>query len=77
MNIRTVSISKQKRDCSRDWKLSFLSEFGCFLEAWEKSVVNRNGLGGLTKETFLAVRQTCFAVVNLVRYFFFILKIFV
>jgi hypothetical protein len=46
-----------------DWKLSFLSEFANFLVTWEES-----GKSGLSKETFLAVRHTCLALVDCAKY---------
>jgi len=39
--------------------LSFLREFADFLTQWETS-----GKGGLTQETFLALRQTCLALAD-------------
>ena len=43
--------------CSQDWKLSFLGEFADFLQCWESSKQP-----GLTRETFLALKQTCLAL---------------
>ena len=40
---------------SVDWKLSFLREFADFLQRWDWEAT---GNGGLTRETFLALRHT-------------------
>ena len=66
MNVKTHSKGKHKRDCtmdpvlsSLDWKLDILSEFAQFLQPWENSKQP-----GLTRETFLALRQTCLALAD-------------
>lgn len=48
---------------SLDWKLDFLREVADFLLCWEKS-----GKPGLTKETFLALRQTCLSLADCAAY---------
>jgi hypothetical protein len=48
---------------SADWKLNFLREFADFLQKWEAS-----GRGGLTYQTFLALRQTCLALADCAAY---------
>lgn len=66
LNVRTITKGIQKRDntmdpvkSSVDFKLQFLRDFADFLKRWE-------GLQhlGLTKETFLALRQTCLALAD-------------
>jgi hypothetical protein len=64
MNVKYSMKGKLKRDCSsdpirsvHDWKLDFLTEFAEFLLSWETSKTP-----GLTKETFLALRQTCLSL---------------
>ncbi len=70
MNVKHSSKGKQKRDISMDpvrssmdWKLNFLREFAAFLQRWESS--SRHGL---TRETFLALRQTCLALADCAAY---------
>ena len=46
-----------------DWKLTFLEEMSGFLEAWQNS-----SFPALTKETFIALRQTTVAVKELSLY---------
>ena len=48
---------------SADWKLQFLREFAEFLERWQQS-----GQPGLTRETFLAICQTCLSVADCASY---------
>jgi len=64
MNVKSCTKGKHKRNytmdpirSSQDWKLYFLSEFAEFLQRWERS-----RQPGLTRETFLALRQTCLAL---------------
>jgi THAP domain/Transposase protein len=66
MNVKSSSKGKHKRDItmdpirsSLDWKLDFLREFADFLQRWEQSKKP-----GLTRETFVALRQTCLALVD-------------
>jgi len=66
MNVKSSSKGKHKRDCSMDpvrsaddWKLDFLRQFAEFLQRWESM-----GKESLTKETFLALRQTCVALAD-------------
>jgi hypothetical protein len=66
MNVKTRTKGKHKRDAtmdpvrsSLDWKLDFLREFANFLQRWQAT-----GRGGLTKETFIALRQTCLALAD-------------
>jgi len=71
MNVKSSVKGKHKRDNSMDpvrsptdcRKLSFLREFADFLERWETS-----GKAGLTRETFLALRQTCLALADCAAY---------
>ena len=70
MNVKTRSKGKRKRDLtmdpvrsSADWKLQFLREFAEFLERWQQS-----GQPGLTRETFLAMRQTCLSLAECASY---------
>jgi hypothetical protein len=70
MNVKHSSKGKQKRDItmdpvrsSMDWKLHFLREFAEFLQRWEA-----NSRDGLTRETFLALRQTCCALADCAAY---------
>ena len=48
---------------SADWKLQFLRKFAAFLERWQQS-----GQPGLTRETFLAMRQTCLSLADCASY---------
>lgn len=64
MNVKSMTKGKHKRDftmdpvrSSDDWKLTFLGQFGDFLQQWESSKQP-----GLTRETFLALKQTCLAL---------------
>jgi hypothetical protein len=64
MNVKFSMKGKFKHDCSMDpirrvddWKLEFLTECADFLQSWEAS-----GKPGLTRETFLALRQTCLSL---------------
>jgi hypothetical protein len=66
MNVKTSSKGKHKRDATQDpvrssldWKLQYLRQFADFLERWEAS-----RKGGLTKETFLALRHSCLALAD-------------
>src|SRR6218665_1689874 len=70
VNVKTSTKGKHKRDStmdpvrsSLDWKLTFLREFACFLQSWEDSKKP-----GLTRETFLAMRHTCLALVDCASY---------
>ena len=70
MNVKSSVKGKHKRDHTMDpvrsptdWKLSFLREFADFLERWETS-----GKAGLTRETFLALRETCLALADCAAY---------
>lgn len=70
MNVKTRFKGKHKRDItmdpvrsSLDWKLCFLREFADFLSRWEQSKKP-----GLTRETFLALRQTCLALADCAAY---------
>jgi hypothetical protein len=69
-NVKTPAKGYHKRDLSQDpvtsvadWKLSFLLEFATYLEDWERS-----NMPGLSRETFLALKQTISAFVPLCRY---------
>jgi len=64
LNVKTSFKGKHKRNYTmdpirsdQDWKLQFLTEFAEFLERWESSKEL-----GLTRETFLALKQTCLAL---------------
>jgi len=64
MNVKSRTKGKHKRDyimdpihCSQDWKLNFLSKFADFLTEWQSSKQP-----GLTRVTFLALKQTCLAL---------------
>jgi len=66
MNVKSSTKGKHKRNItmdpvrsSMDWKLDFLREFAEFLQRWEQSKKP-----GLTRETFLALRQTCLALAD-------------
>jgi len=66
MNVKSSSKGKHKRDItmdpvrsSLDWKLDFLREFADFLLRWEQSKKP-----GLTRETFIDLRQTCLALAD-------------
>ena len=50
---------------SVDWKLSFLRKFADFLQRWDWEAT---GNGGLTRETFLALRHTCLALADCTAY---------
>lgn len=70
LNVKTCVKGKHKRDytqdpvrSSSDWKLCFLREFADFLERWELSEKP-----GLSRETFLAVKQTCLALSDCASY---------
>ncbi len=66
LNVKSSVKGKHKRDAtmdpvrsSLDWKLQFLKEFAEFLQRWEAC-----GKAGLTREMFLALRQTCLALAD-------------
>ena len=66
MNVKTRTKGKHKREISMDpvrssadWKLQFLREFADFLKRWEESKKR-----GLSRETFLALKQTCLALAD-------------
>ena len=66
MNVKSRVKGKHKRDIAKDpmrssmdWKIDFLREFATFLCQWELS-----RKPGLTRETFLALRQTCLALAD-------------
>ena len=70
MNVKTSTKGKHKRDytmdpirSSMDWKLDFLREVAEFLTRWEQSQKP-----GLTRETFLALRQTCLSLADCASY---------
>jgi len=72
MNVKNVTKGKHKRDYTMDpvrnvddWKLTFLGQFAEFLQEWENS-----GRPGLTRETFLALKQTCTALKDCAKYLF-------
>ena len=70
LNVKTCCKGKFKRndtmdpvrDCY-DWQLGFLIDFAAFVAHWEASKKP-----GLTRETFLALRQTCLAVAECTKY---------
>jgi hypothetical protein len=69
-NVKTPKKGQHKRDPFQDpitsvddWKLTYLEEFSAYLETWRRS-----NLAGLSRETFLALRQTISAFVPLSRY---------
>jgi len=64
LNVKNRTKGQHKRDytmepvqSSQDWKLNFLMEFADFVQSWESSK-----RPGLTRETFLALWQTCHAL---------------
>jgi len=66
MNVKSRVKGKHKRDITKDpvrssmdWKVDFLREFATFLRQWELS-----RKPGLTRETFLALHQTCVALAD-------------
>ena len=66
MNVKTYTKGKHKRDISMDpvrssadWKLQFLREFADFLRRWEESRKR-----GLSRETFLALKQACLGLAD-------------
>jgi len=70
MNVKNATKGKHKRDYTMDpvrnpddWKLAFLGQFTDFLLEWETS-----GKSGLTRETFLALKQTCIALKHCASY---------
>ncbi|MCP4487856.1 MAG: hypothetical protein GY820_11140, partial [Gammaproteobacteria bacterium] len=70
VNVSSASMGMKKRDISRkpvtsagDWKLEFLAEFSDFLQLWVESE-----RPGLTKETFLAVKQTYNALAEVTKF---------
>lgn len=70
LNVKTSSIGFHKRDINRDpitsvddWKLQFLHQFNNFLEKWEQSKKP-----GLSKETFLALKQMNAALIGVTKY---------
>jgi hypothetical protein len=70
MNVKTSTKGKHKRDytmepvrSSLDWKLDFLREVADFLLRWEQSKKP-----GLSRETFLALRQTCLSLADCASY---------
>ncbi len=71
-NVKTPSAGKHKRDKSRDpiWNgdsenLKFLSDFVSWLEMWKK---NSQIKETLTRETLIAIEQTCKALIGLANY---------
>lgn len=70
LNVKSSTKGRNKRDIqqdpvrsSADWKLQFLREFSELLTFWET-----NSDFGLSKETFLATRQTCLAIADCAAY---------
>ena len=70
MNVKTSTKGRHKTDYSMDpvrssldWKLEFLREVADFLQRWEQS-----NKPGLTRETFLALRQTCLSLADCAAY---------
>ena len=69
-NVKTPMLGIKKRDPSRqpittvnDEKIQFLLDFANWLKEWEESKTS-----GLSKETFLAVKQTSLALAMLAKY---------
>ncbi len=65
MNVKTPHLGQKKLDDYRDpirspmdWQLGFLEDFVSFLGLWQA-----NRYSGLSRETFLAVRHTCEALI--------------
>ena len=70
MNVKSCLKGRFKRDrtmdpvrSTEDWKLSYLRQCADFLDRWEEARTP-----GLTKETFLALRQTCRALADCATY---------
>ena len=69
LNVKTTHLGKLKRDSSKDvitshndWKLCHLTSFCDFLDVWERDGV------GLTKETFLALKSSLRALIELTQH---------
>ena len=70
LNVKTCCKGKFKRNETMDpvrdnldWQLGFLIDFAVFVAKWEASKKP-----GLTRETFIALRQTCLAVAECAEY---------
>lgn len=70
MNVKSATTGKHKREYSMDpvrssldWKLDYLKVFADFLQRWKTS-----NKPGLTRETFLALHHTCFALADCAAY---------
>ena len=72
LNVRTSTAGRRKRNIEKDpvlsandWKLEFLNEFAQYIDEWQKCAPFC-----LTKETSLAIRQTCLAMIELSQFLF-------
>ena len=70
MNVKTPGVGRHKRDSLRvpismenKQGVQYLRDFVQYLEMWQES-----GERGLTKETFLAMKQTCAALADMAEY---------